>query len=138
MIVDDLRNAEQYACVITSANAREMQQKAANSRKLARAQADLQAAKLIVESQVNEFEQRTLARVRLQLDKVYDAFMAECRRRKPDAAKLDRLAAAQARLSEQERILSGRPMPGSLKPTQPRRPKSAESPSGNDPLPADS
>ena len=33
-----------------------------------------------------------------------------------DPQKLDRLASAQARLSEQERVLSGRPLPGSLKP----------------------
>ena len=63
------------------------------------------------------YEAKTLMRVRLQLDKVYEAFMSEVRSGKPDAGKLDRLACAQARLGEQERQLAGRPMPGSLKPT---------------------
>lgn len=43
-----------------------------------------------------------------------------------DAAQIDRLASAQARLAEQERQLAGRPLPGSLKPRQApiRRPAS--------------
>jgi hypothetical protein len=39
--------------------------------------------------------------------------------RELDPAKLDRLAAALERLCELERILSGRPLPGSLKPVAP-------------------
>ncbi len=69
------------------------------------------------------YEQKTLVRVRLQLDMVYKAFMDECDKSEPEAGKLDRLAAAQARLSEQERFLSMRPAPGSLKPTSPKSPK---------------
>jgi hypothetical protein len=34
---------------------------------------------------------------------------------------VDRLSAAQARLSEQERILAGRPLPGSLRPQGERK-----------------
>lgn len=52
-----------------------------------------------------------LDRVRAQLDRV-DAMMLT----EDDPAKLDRLASAQARLSEQERILAGRPLPGSFRP----------------------
>jgi hypothetical protein len=37
-----------------------------------------------------------------------------------DPQKLDRLASAQARLSEQERILDGRPLPGSRRPREDR------------------
>jgi len=37
--------------------------------------------------------------------------------------KLDRLASAQARLSEQERLLAGRPMPGSFRPKKPPEPR---------------
>lgn len=37
-----------------------------------------------------------------------------------DAVKLDRLASALSRLLEAERQLSGRPLPGSLRPTQSR------------------
>ena len=70
---------------------------------------------------VATYEGKTLMRVRLQLDKVFENFMSEARSANPDAAKLDRLASAQARLGEQERQLAGRPMPGSLKPTQGRQ-----------------
>jgi hypothetical protein len=38
-----------------------------------------------------------------------------------DPSRLDRLAAASARLSEIERQLAGRPGPGQLRPTTPRR-----------------
>lgn len=74
------------------------------------------------------YTDKTLARVRLQLDKVYDAFLVEARKRRPDAAKLDKLASAQARLYEQERQLANRPLPGSLKPV-------VEKPKRSSPLP---
>lgn len=74
------------------------------------------------------FEGRALARTRLQLDEVFKAFMAECAKANPDAAKLDRLAAAQSRLAEQERVLDGRPMPGSLRPSAKSKPTNTELP----------
>lgn len=74
------------------------------------------------------FEGRALARTRLQLDEVFKAFMAECSKSNPDAAKLDRLAAAQSRLAEQERVLDGRPMPGSLRPTAKSKQSATELP----------
>jgi hypothetical protein len=52
-----------------------------------------------------------LPRVRKQLERLDDLMKQET-----DPAKLDRLAAALYRLSEQERIMSGRPLPGSYKP----------------------
>ena len=55
---------------------------------------------------------RRLARVRVQLDRLDTMLLAE-----NDAQKLDRLASAQLRVSEQERILAGRPLPGSFKPS---------------------
>jgi prephenate dehydrogenase len=69
---------------------------------------------------------KRLSRVRAQLDRIDEMMMTE-----EDPAKLDRLASAQARLSEQERILVGRPLPGSLKPTaaKPSKPSPASSPS---------
>lgn len=63
-------------------------------------------------------EQRLL-RVRKQLNKI-DGMIEE----ELDPAKLDRLASAQARLSEQERQLANRPLPGTLKPQSPKRTKS--------------
>lgn len=61
-----------------------------------------------------------LIRVRKQLDRIDEMMMAES-----DPQRLDRLASAQARLSEQERTLDGRPLPGSMRPskaTSTRRP----------------
>lgn len=46
-----------------------------------------------------------------------------------NASAIDRLCAAKAKLSEEERILAGRPLPGSHRPRQtsgPRRPSSAD------------
>jgi len=54
--------------------------------------------------------------VKLQLDRVDGMVMTE-----KDPQKLDRLASAQARLAEQERIMSGRPLPGSMRPRPDRR-----------------
>lgn len=42
-------------------------------------------------------------------------------KRTPDANKIDRLASAWSKFSEQERILDGRPLPGSRKPQTERR-----------------
>lgn len=59
-------------------------------------------------------------RVRLQLDRVDAMMLVES-----DPQKLDRLASAQARLSEQERILAGRPLPGSYRPMPERTSRKA-------------
>lgn len=59
-----------------------------------------------------------LARVRRQLDRIDELMLTEAA---PPA--LDRLAAAQARVSEQERILAGRPLPGAHRPGPQRRPR---------------
>lgn len=45
---------------------------------------------------------------------------------KPDAQRVDRLAAAWAKLAEQERILDGRPLPGSRRPERQSTPKRAK------------
>lgn len=60
----------------------------------------------------DDFNQLRLGRVREQLVKL-DAMLSK----EEDPQKLDRLASAQARLSEQERILDGRPLPGSRRPS---------------------
>ena len=69
-----------------------------------------------------------LLRVRRVLDSL-DKALEDLSMKDPeeiDAAQIDRLASAQARLAEQERQLAGRPLPGSLKPRQApiRRPAS--------------
>jgi hypothetical protein len=64
------------------------------------------------------FAQLRLIRVRAQLDKI-DALMAEC----SDTKQLKELADAAHRLQEQERVLDGRPLPGSRKPAPERNPR---------------
>lgn len=70
---------------------------------------------------VDPYLQARLIRVRKQLNKIDGLIESE-----EDPSKLDRLASAQARLSEQERQLSGRPLPGTLKPQSPKRAKSQD------------
>lgn len=60
-----------------------------------------------------QYVQDTLSRTRKQLDRLFSLMEEEI-----DPQKLDRLASAIARLAEQERQLSGRPLPGSLRPRQ--------------------
>jgi len=64
----------------------------------------------------NSFTAARLDRVRAQLDMI-DRLIAD--ERIPQ--NLDRLAAASAKLAEQERVLSDRPLPGSRRPPNPRR-----------------
>lgn len=71
-----------------------------------------------------------LMRVRRQLaslDKKIGELILEAS--EENAGAIDRLCAAQAKLAEQERILAGRPLPGSHRPRQsagPRRPSAAD------------
>jgi hypothetical protein len=60
----------------------------------------------------DDYSLRTLARVRDQIDQLADMMKKET-----DPARLDRLAAAFAKLSEVERQLAGRPLPGSYRPS---------------------
>lgn len=104
---------------ITSSNAAELGRLSGEARNR-RAQARRNRAselQTIAETPVHSpnFQQERLSRVRAQLTKI-DAMMAS----ETDPSKLDRLASAQARLSEQERILDGRPLPGSHRPSKPR------------------
>jgi hypothetical protein len=64
------------------------------------------------------------ARVRVQLDNLDASILRETRKQQPDGQRLTWLAAAQERLAEQERVLDGRPLPGS------RRPKKDDGPPG--------
>ena len=60
----------------------------------------------------DNFRDKTLLRVRAQIESLLDDLSIE-----RDAQKKDRLASALGRLNEIERQLAGRPMPGSLKPS---------------------
>jgi hypothetical protein len=103
----------------TPANARENAAKAHEARKRneeLRQQAALAEPQIAATPPANcppgaDFVTERLPRVRKQLERL-DHLMKQ----ETDPAKLDRLAAALYRLSEQERIMSGRPLPGSYKP----------------------
>lgn len=102
--------------VISAANAREMAAKSHAARRLRAAQADQRANTPPLTPQIADaFLAERLVRVRKQLDKL-DSLIEEER----DPNRLDRLASAQSRLSEQKRIMSGRPLPGSRRPARER------------------
>lgn len=57
-----------------------------------------------------------IGRIRAQLDRLDEMLLLEA-----DPQKLSWLATCTAKLAEQERVLSGRPQPGQLRPSAPRR-----------------
>lgn len=64
----------------------------------------------------DDYAVRRLLRVRGQLDRLDDRMDYTLAARVLDAQKVERLARASCQLSESERILAGRPLPGSIKP----------------------
>lgn len=110
----------------TAENAAEMGRKSAEARR-AREEMYRAAANIAVDDPNLDFTQATLARVRMQLDLVNKRLTEALERDRLDPGAIDRLASAQSRLSEQERILAGRPTPGSLKPATPRQSRTSVS-----------
>ena len=104
-----------YFTRITSANAREMAAKSAEARRERKIQRQEAAASPLGEPQNGGYVASRRACVREQLARVDEMILKE-----KDPQRLDRLASAQARLSEQERILDGRPLPGAFRPARPR------------------
>lgn len=107
--------------MITPENAREFQRlgvmrRKQNQRELA--EKELQAAIALIAPVVpDDYIATKLVRVRQHLARMDDLLESE---RDPHA--IDRLASAMSKLSEIERILAGRPLPGSRKPSaEPRR-----------------
>lgn len=86
---------------------------------------------------LDDYQVRRLHRVRVQLDQLDEAITRETAKERPDGQRLNWLAQAQDRLSEQERILAGRPLPGSRRPSPDRTPRNAQ-PSNLDALPSPS
>jgi len=99
----------------TSANAAQMALRRAELQRQRRNSATLA---LVHNEALNDFNTTRLLRVREQLTKLDAMIEAE-----KDAQKLDRLASASSKLSEQERILDGRPLPGSRRPTSDKVPR---------------
>jgi len=106
--------------LITSANAREMAAKGNFirwSRKPVPATTEqIPAPPAIVAEKPDDYHSRRLSRVRAQLDSLDSRLEDEFQRPRPDAKTIKAIVEAQMRLSEQERILAGRPMPGSRRP----------------------
>lgn len=75
------------------------------------------------EAPINGYMGKRLACVRTQLERLNAMILVE-----EDPAKLDKLASATFKLSEMERIIAGRPLPGSRRPSkEPKfRPESRE------------
>lgn len=97
----------------TAENAAEMARKAAASRR----EAALMRILCPPPREEPNFADTVLNRVRAQMDLINARLTEQLSKDRIDPQAIDRLAAAQSRLSEQERILAGRPMPGSLRPT---------------------
>jgi hypothetical protein len=64
----------------------------------------------------DEYSAKVLARTRTQLDLVANSILHELTKSNPDSRRLRDLSDAQRHLAEQERILAGRPLPGSRRP----------------------
>lgn len=116
----------------TAANAREMAAKSAQARRrlpLEPVQPTVAAGELA--DPIPDYHSKRLTRVRVQLNTLDSRLEDEMRRTRPDARKIKELVDAQIRLSEQERILAGRPLPGSHRPIKPRadRPQTPQEPS---------
>jgi hypothetical protein len=97
----------------------EARRRNAAEREAAAAQAPEPPLQTPFKDPLDQFSTRRLQRVREQLERLDDMISEET-----DPQKLDKLASAQSRMAEQERLLAGRPLPGSLRPTEsgPRRP----------------
>lgn len=67
------------------------------------------------QTESEDFREKRLSRVRAQLQAVDRAIEKELGKRDLDASQLDRLASAAIRLNEQERQLSNRSLPPTLK-----------------------
>jgi hypothetical protein len=107
--------------LFTTANAREMaaRSQAARRQRTTQREAAREVAPGLPQTNPQQdddalFIAKRLARVRKQLDRIDGMIEKET-----DPMKLDRLASAIARLAEQERLLAGRPMPGSFRPKKP-------------------
>ena len=105
----------------TTDNAREMSAKGraalALRRQLERQAADEAARKPTAEASngLDPYQLRRLNRVRKQLDLIDKQIEEQAKKETPDGQTLNWLAAAQARLSEQERQLSNRSLPPTIR-----------------------
>ena len=113
--------------LITPQLAKEYQSRSVLARK-ANAQARALASVMdpqpepVIADSIPDYATRRLARVRVMLDQL-DEELERLSRRPHDSKRFKELTEAQAKLADQERILSGRPLPGSRRPKPEREPK---------------
>jgi hypothetical protein len=111
---------------ITAANAPEMAAKSHAARKQRLASGNLvgeaspQTPKAGSHEAATAYVNARLSRVRVQLDLVDKRITEQAKAKTVDGQVLNWLCAAQERLAEQERILAGRPLPGSRRPKDER------------------
>ncbi len=108
-------------------NAREMAARSLQARKAneeKRRQLLAQAAAQAESITADDYLSRRVLRVRTQIELLSQRIDEELEKRSADGQKLNWLCSALERLQEQERELSGRPLPGTLKPRpEPGRPQ---------------
>lgn len=98
--------------LITRENAAEMARRGALARKARK----LRAVPIDFEPvTTDEFRRLRLARVRVQLSAMDKLMDKEIAAKEPDATRIDKLASALIRMNEQERQLSNRSLPPTLK-----------------------
>ena len=108
--------------LITSENARQLADIGRANTK-ARIQKLRETVDIALKNPALDFNERTLSRVRVQMDSVADEIDKELLRTVPDSKRLKELTDSFDRLSDRERILAGRPLPGSRKPAPERSEK---------------
>lgn len=111
--------------LITSANAREFAVRSVAARKQRALERESSAAVPVAvlaqaAGSTDDYQAKRLVRVRAQLDTLDARLEAELRAAKPDSRRIKDICDAQTRLAEQERQLSGRPLPGSRRPAPDR------------------
>lgn len=118
--------AAPYMSRWTPDEARSAWQKSAQARKERAALTSLAHAAAPLPEPEPDYPTRRLFRVRAQLDLVDKRILEEAVKPNPDGQLLNWLASAQERLSDQERCLDGRPLPGSRRPApEPAAPRAA-------------
>jgi hypothetical protein len=105
-----------------------MWQKSADARKERKALVSLSLAPPPKPQPAPDYQASRLSRTRAQIELLNTLLEREATKTRPDAGQLDRLASALERLSELERILDGRPMPGTMRPGSAPPPRAAGPP----------
>lgn len=100
---------------INQGNARALAMRSHEARRLRKLHQPLAPA-TVANIPLDAYQRRQLARVRQQLDKLSEKFDFILNESKIDAVAIEKMSRSIATFSDLERILSGRPLPGTNKP----------------------